>query len=659
MKNLFSPGLDYDESDGRTKMSASSTPSRIVRKLTRRDFLYLLAVSAAYGCGKQGSLLTPVPPASPQSSLASVLYLGSVLDQFQHTLDVYEDFVAAGNHFVALGKIFSANPGDDTALAPMDENNTQNPHSGLSCIRATFQSLLSNNWGGWYFMNGVLLGNDVAPELNWGTFPNAGLDLTGASKLTFWVRGEKGGEVVEFFCFGIGRDPMTGAPVQPLPDSSPKASTGKVRLSTAWTEHTIDLSGKDLSYVLGGFGWVAAAGDNNGQNIAFYIDDISYDKPRPNDLRFAVSYQTISSTSAFDLVLRNVSYAYDNAVALIAFLSAGDTQHAKLIADALVYAQQHDRFYADGRIRNAYQAGDEILPPGWAPNGRIGTVRMPGWYDTSQQRWFEDIVQVSTYVGNVAWAGLALLAFYETQGGSQYLVAAEQMGEWIEQDCRDSRGAGGYTAGFQGWEPTPVQLTYKATEHNIDLVALFERLFRITQDVKWSDRASHAKQFVFAMWDSVQGKFFTGTLDDGVTVSMDVIPLDVQAWSIMALRDEGKPYLSSLQYAETNLSAGCGFSFSNQDRTGTWYEGTAQMAAAYKFTGQTDRATALISCLHEAQDPSGSVAAASKDGLATGFFLPDGQPWLYYNRLHVGATGWLVLAENGINPFWFGEKSTT
>ncbi len=81
------------------------------------------------------------------------------------------------------------------------------------------------------------------------------------------------------------------------------------------------------------------------------------------------------------------------------------------------------------------------------------------------------------------------------------------------------------------------------------------------------------------------------------------------------------------------------------------------MAAVYKLLGQMDRAAALIFCLHEAQDSSGGMPAASKDGLFTGFYLPDGQPWLYFDRLHVGATGWLVLAENGVNPFWFGAKS--
>ncbi len=97
--------------------------------------------------------------------------------------------------------------------------------------------------------------------------------------------------------------------------------------------------------------------------------------------------------------------------------------------DALIYAQNHDRFYKDGRIRNSYRTAKLV-----APDGR---VLLPGWYDPKQGRWVEDKFQVSTHTGNVAWAMLALLGYYETYGGAPYLAAAQRMGEWIEQNCRD------------------------------------------------------------------------------------------------------------------------------------------------------------------------------------------------------------------------------
>ena len=366
-----------------------------------------------------------------------------------------------------------------------------------------------------------------------------------------------------------------------------------------------------------------------------------------DELSFLVSFETTASNTDFERTMRNVAFTYDNAIAAIAFIATGDQQRAKQIVDALLYAQNHDRFYKDGRIRNSYRSGKLV-----APDGR---VLLPGWYDAKQGQWVEDEFQVSTHTGNVAWAILALLAYYETYGGEPYLAAALKMGEWIEANCRDTRGAGGYIGGFSGWEPNPKLLSYKATEHNLDLYAAFQRLYLITGNSAWQERATSAKKLVLAMWDDVEGKFWTGTKLDGVTVNQETIPLDVQAWAPLALREEGKPYWRSLSYAETQHRVGNGFDF-NQDRDRIWYEGTAQMAVAYQHTGQFDKSKPLISMLLAAQDASGGIPAGNRDGLTTGFSLPTGEPWFYFRRVHVGATAWTVLAQKGVNPFWLGRQ---
>ncbi|MBI4268188.1 MAG: PGF-pre-PGF domain-containing protein, partial [Chloroflexi bacterium] len=593
------------------------------------------------------SFVYSAKPASAPSANASA-YLADVMDQFHKTLNVYTDSDAAGNHFFARGRM--SRPGAEAAVLPMDEASTDDPNSGITSIKTTFKGR-GSDWGGWYFMNGALQGSETSPKENWGDLPKAGIDLQGASKLTFSAHGAKGGERVEFFAFGIGRNPDNGAPIKPYPDSSPKVSTGYITLSNQRKQYTIDLGGKDLSYVLGGFGWVTNAQQNGNQDITFYIDDIIYNKARLNAPRFLASYETVRSTQDFDTVLRNVAFTYDNAVALLAFLAMGEKERAKLLADALVYAQEHDRSYTDGRIRNAYKAGDLILPPAWTPKGQEGTVQMPGWYDATKTSWLEDKVQVSTYTGNVAWAMLALLAYYEAAGGNQYLATAERMGEWVETNSRDTRGAGGYTGGYEGWEPNSPKLLYKSTEHNIDLYAVFQRLYLITGKEFWRDRANLAKQFVLAMWDPTEGKFWTGTGNDGVTINKEVVPLDVQAWVVLALKDDGKPYWKALDYAEAHHKRDNGFDF-NEDRDGIWYEGTAQMAVAYKYTGQQAKGKALANFLSSAQLASGALPAANTDGLTTGFKLPDGQLWRYYKRSHIGATAWLVLAQTGFNPFW-------
>jgi len=375
-----------------------------------------------------------------------------------------------------------------------------------------------------------------------------------------------------------------------------------------------------------------------------FLTDSNSQTTSNSKLGFLVSFQTQSSSQQeFDRVMQNVAFTYDNAVAALAFIAFGDRERAQQIVDTLITAQNHDRFYTDGRIRNAYRGGKRVVPQ--------RAIDLPGWYDIAVNRWQENEFQISTHTGNVAWAMLALLGYYQAFGGNSYLAAAEKMGEWIEANCRSDREPAGYTGGYAGWENRLNRLIYKSTEHNLDLYPAFERLYQITGNPAWRERATRSRNFVLAMWDETEGKFWTGTQADGVTINRDFIPLDAQAWAILALRDTFKAGKRPLEYAERHLKVAQGFDF-NQDRDGIWYEGTAHMAVAYQFTGQFNQANVLISSLVAAQDKSGGLPAADRDGLTTGIWSTDGTPWLYFKRPHVGATAWLVLAQKQVNPFW-------
>lgn len=94
-----------------------------------------------------------------------------------------------------------------------------------------------------------------------------------------------------------------------------------------------------------------------------------------------------------------------------------------------------------------------------------------------------------------------------------------------------------------------------------------------------------------------------------------------------------------------------GFDF-NTDLDGVWFEGTAQVAAAYKAIDRNDsRAAPWLDRLRQVQDPgTGALPATNVEDLTTGFYLFDGTPWLYHQRPHIAATAWFVLAEIGVNP---------
>jgi len=600
-------------------------------------------------------LLSPVFLSQLQTAKAvtgsapALEYLKQVLDQYQTSFDVYTDASAAGNHFVAPAEM-----GNDTQFVL---NYTTNPFQGATCIQGKFNGT-GDFWGGWYLMNGVLQGIETQPKANWGNYSNAGFNLNGVTTLTFYAKGQNGGERVEFFAFGVGRNAENGLPVQPYPDSSPKTSLGFVTLTTAWTQYTISVAGLDLSFVLGGFGWATSAKQNNDQPIIFYIDEIKYNKSLLNDPRLLVSYELLSTDQP---VLKNTAFVYDNALAILAFLSSptqDNVNNAKLIGDAIVFAADNDRFFTDGRLRNAYQGGDIKLFPGWTPNGKTNTARMPGWWDSTGV-WLEDQNTVGTDTGNMAWSIIALLSLYQQTHDSTYLNTSIKLGQWIATNCRDPRGAGGFTGGYQGWEQTAntpqgqTKLTWKSTEHNIDCYVAFFRLYELTGQATWIERALYAKAFVEAMWDSTNGHFWTGTTDDGVTINATNIPVDIQAWGLLALGNTPK-YGQGLTWVEHNCYLQAdgfkGFDFNN-DKDGIWFEGTAQMVAAYQMAKNVTGANLFLSELTKAQQTAQNangqgLVAASHDLVSTGF------TWTYNARLHVGATSWFVFTELGYNPYW-------
>ena len=513
-----------------------------------------------------------------------------------------------------------------------DAHDASSPHSGDTAIRIDYSAQASQGqqWAGIYWQS---------PAYNWGD-RTGGFDLEGADRLSFWAKGAEGGEKIEFFVGGIQG---------PYPDSiQPAASTGVITLSTDWQEYAIDLSNYDLSHVIGGFAWTATKA-NNPEGATFYLDDIRFINAS-NDSSLQADF--ISPPVDPDSFMMDVAHTYDNALVLLAFLASGDPSDAKraqLLADSLIFAQEHDEAN-DGRIRNTYYARELSTNTGVARHN----------YDKYGN---------GTTAGNTAWAILALLRYYEVYGGQKYLDAALSMAQWIVDNTYSTTGPGGYTGGVAGWEPHQEVLTYKSTEHNIDIYVAFMKLYELTGDSTWRTRAMHAKNFVAAMWNDQDGYFYTGTTPDGVTINQDAFPLDVNTWGVLSMGEADK-YGRSLTHARvyhqtldnTTGIAFRGFDF-NDDQDGVWFEGTSQMVTALQVVGQNYEADKFLAEVRRAQtlaphaDGFG-IVAASQDGLSTGFDLPTGGPWNYYNRLHIGATSWFIFAELGYNPYWGITTST-
>jgi hypothetical protein len=139
---------------------------------------------------------------------------------------------------------------DSIALDPECKDN---PHSGRFCMKCEYKA--ADGFGGVIWQS---------PANDWGDLAG-GFDLTGAKRLSFWARGETGKELVTFKVGIIGAD-------KKYPDSD-KALVD-VPLAKDWKQYSIDLSGKDLSCIKSGFGWVVAG---KSAPVTFYLDDIEYD----------------------------------------------------------------------------------------------------------------------------------------------------------------------------------------------------------------------------------------------------------------------------------------------------------------------------------------------------------------------------------------------
>lgn len=166
---------------------------------------------------------------------------------------VFNDQGSRDNHFAPSGWM------GDYGDIKVNPGSIENPRAGKSCVKVTYSARMTQNagWTGMYFQH---------PANNWGD-KKGGYNLTGATRLTFWARGDKGGEKISEFKVGG----ITGE----YPDSD-SASVGPIELTNQWQKYAIDLKGKDLSNIIGGFCW-SASKDDNPNGFVIYIDEIQFE----------------------------------------------------------------------------------------------------------------------------------------------------------------------------------------------------------------------------------------------------------------------------------------------------------------------------------------------------------------------------------------------
>ena len=351
------------------------------------------------------------------------------------------------------------------------------------------------------------------------------------------------------------------------------------------------------------------------------------------------SYDSRRGQGAPDLLpLHSAAFTYDNALAVIALLACHRRPQAERIGEALRLAALNDT-----RLRDAYRAGtvegSRPLPNGW------WDAREKHWVDAAHE--YSGAYQDGSSCGNIAWAALALLALHDATGDDRWRDAAAHLADWVVAHAADPHGGVGFRGGVESYLRMPRKASWKSTEHNIDLAALFAWLARISAPGgDWNARARRARDFVAQQWDAASGHFWTGTAADGATPLHSPSALDVQLWAQL-LPDAPKAWRRALAWAGRTHAVEGGFAFTDA-RDGMWTEGTAQAALAYRRVGDEAKADSLFASIARQSSPGGFLYATPQPRIRALYSWYDHQPCL-------AATAWAVIAASDRNPYLPGS----
>jgi hypothetical protein len=430
-----------------------------------------------------------------------------------------------------------------------------------------------------------------------------------------------------------------------------------------------------------------------------YLDVVQDAYVKGGEPRLLQSYNNESG-------LLTAAFVYDNALAALAYLAeptVANVRRARLIGDALLWIQANDEKYTDGRVRQAYAAGPMVFYGG-GPS-------FPGLKrEDGKAAFLWPFGFGGSSVGDIAWTGLALAQLYADTRIKKYLDGAIALAEWIAGKESPYR-YGGYHGGLQADGETAQP--WASTEHNIDAYALFALLGQLTKARRWTGHAEVAADFVRAMWNRADGFFWTGTLggvagEDPNQINTGNIPEDVQTWSLLGVGD--RRYSSAVDWVTAHLSnadggAGSqlppgvrisGVTYSSQakaltgtvaggdvpnDRNAVWLEGNGHTALALLQRdqhGDASRARRLLGDTVVAQEQVGAgqtvgltsdaaggrLSNPGEGGTWTGSPLParsgivaassafdTGFAFSYFQRQHVGATSWFLMAAQNFNPY--------
>jgi hypothetical protein len=200
-----------------------------------------------------------------------------------------------------------------------------------------------------------------------------------------------------------------------------------------------------------------------------------------------------------------------------------------------------------------------------------------------------------TSSGNQAYAAMALLRAGDVAAdagdasrAADYRRTAKELLLYVARNRLNAGLLGG--GGLSG---DPVVGTARATEHNVDLSAAFGRVAAAESDpallARWQEWRASAEQFRNAMygpnerfpnlsWIGDSWNYFRAGTDENDVTNVDLIPIDVGAWSCLALGDTRDVAFDLLEFLSVST-----------DATGRTYTGFDPGFRAVSLESETSR----------------------------------------------------------------------
>jgi hypothetical protein len=414
--------------------------------------------------------------------------------------------------------------------------------------------------------------------------------------------------------------------------------------------------------------------------------------------------------------LMTSAFGYDNALAVIAYLARPtrrNVNRARVLGDTLLWIQAHDETFTDGRLRQAYAAGPMMFYGGspsftgirrddghaafmWPfgfSGSAVGDVAWVGlalarlYAHTRERRYLDGAVALGCWIadhcrspyryggyhGGVQADGVTPQRWTSTEHNVDAYALFRALGRFTAERAWRDRAqrartfvqamwhpAGFFYTGTQGVHPTDDPNLVNRTPLPEDVntwsyLALRERAYERAVDWAADNLANTDRGGVSDNSQVPAGQQISGVaFSDATKILSGTVPDSTRPNVRDAVWLEGNGHLAAALLARDGRR---GRGRSDRERAADYLR---QVVAAQEMLGggQTVGRTA---------DPrGGQLSDPGAGGTWTGGALParsgvvaassafhTGFTYGYFQRQHVGATSWFVIAAQRVNPFQF------